>query len=195
MHNRIGLADLFVRPLDALAGIVKSVDVPGLAVITSGGLPPNPAELLTSQKMAEILDRLNQDFDIILIDTPPVLSVTDAAALAPAMDGVILVAKPGQTKFSAFQQSVVQLRAVGARILGVVLNDVKPTSRKYGYYYNRYYSKYSYHYQQPGPALPKPRQPDKIFQPEPEKWIQPEPSNVFQSEPDKILPHIKIKHE
>ena len=69
LHNRIGLTDLFVRPLDALSGIVKYVDVHGLAVITSGGLPPNPAELLTSQKMIDILDRLNQDFDIILIDT------------------------------------------------------------------------------------------------------------------------------
>jgi polysaccharide biosynthesis transport protein len=194
IHNRIGLADMFVRPLDALSGMVKSVDIPGLAVITSGGLPPNPAELLTSQKMMEILDRLNQDFDVILIDTPPVLTVTDAAALAPAMDGVILVAKPGSTKLSAFQQTVVQLRAVGARILGVVLNEVNPVSRKYGYYYNRYYSKYSYQSQKAGEGLPKPKQPDKIFQPEPVKNFEAEVGNLYPAEPEKILPHLKIKN-
>jgi succinoglycan biosynthesis transport protein ExoP len=195
IHNRIGLADLFVRPLDALAGMVKSVDIPGLAVITSGGLPPNPAELLTSQKMIEILDRLNQDFDVILIDTPPVLTVTDAAALASAMDGVILVAKPGSTKLSAFQQTVVQLRAVGARLLGVVLNEVNPVSRKYGYYYNRYYSKYSYQYQQTGAGPAKIKQPDKIFQPEMDKSLQADVGILYPAEPDRILPQLKIKNK
>jgi len=202
LHNRIGLTDMFVRPLDALSGIVKYVEIHGLAVITSGGLPPNPAELLTSQKMIDILDRLNQDFDIILIDTPPVLTVTDAAALAPAMDGVILVAKPGSTKLSSFQQTLVQLRSVGARVLGVVLNDVNPKSRKYGYYYNRYYSKYSYQYQKPAVEQKKMRELDKVFQTEPEKVLQSredgflksETDDVFRSEPDQMLPHLKIKN-
>jgi len=115
-------------------------------VVTSGKLPPNPAELLTSQKMAQFLDLLNQEYDLILIDTPPVLSVTDAAALAPCVDGVILVAKPGKTRLRDFQQAFEQLQAGGARVLGVVLNEVNPRSRKYGYYYHRYYSKYSYYY-------------------------------------------------
>jgi len=202
LHNRIGLTDLFVRPLDALSGIVKFVEIHGLAVITSGGLPPNPAELLTSQKMIDILDRLNQDFDIILIDTPPVLTVTDAAALAPAMDGVIVVAKPGSTKLSSLQQTLVQLRSVGARVLGVVLNDVNPKSRKYGYYYNRYYSKYSYQYQKPAGEQKKVKEPDKVFQTEPDKVLQAQadgllnsdPDNVFRSEPDQMLPQLKIKN-
>ena len=63
------------------------------------------------------------------------------------MDGVILVVKPGVTKFTAMQQALEQLRAVGARVLGVVLNEVNPGSRKYGYYYNRYYSNYSHYYE------------------------------------------------
>jgi len=63
------------------------------------------------------------------------------------MDGVILVVKPGVTKLTAIQQGLEQLRAVGAHILGVVLNEVNPNSRKYGYYYNRYYSKYSHYYE------------------------------------------------
>src|SRR3972149_411597 len=97
--------------------------------------------------MTQFLDLLNQEYDLIVVDTPPVLTVTDAAALASQMDGVILVARPGVTKFGAFSQALEQLRAVGARVLGVVLNEVNPTSRKYGYYYNQYYSKYSHYYE------------------------------------------------
>lgn len=149
LQNRLGLSELFVRPLD-LEGMVHATPLAKLAVMTSGGLPPNPSELLTSHMMGQILDRLNQAFDLIVIDTPPVLTVTDAAALAPAMDGVVLVAKPGVTKVGAFQQALEQLRAVNARVLGVVMNEVNPGSRKYGYYYNRYYSKYSRYYETRG---------------------------------------------
>jgi succinoglycan biosynthesis transport protein ExoP len=149
LYNRVGLSDLFLmmRPLEALPrGVIQFRETMKLAVIPSGKLPPNPAELLTSQKMGQFLDLLNQEYDLILIDTPPVLSVTDAAALAPRVDGVILVAKPGVTRLRDFQQALEQLQTVGARVLGVVLNEVNPRSRKYGYYYNRYYSKYSHYY-------------------------------------------------
>jgi capsular exopolysaccharide synthesis family protein len=152
-YNQVGLSDLFLvmRPLEAFPqGAIKFHEAARLAVVTSGKLPPNPAELLTSQKMSHFLEMLNQEFDLILIDTPPVLSVTDAAALAPCMDGVILVAKPGVTRLRDFGQALEQLRNVNARVLGVVLNEVNPRSRKYGYYYNRYYSKYSYYYGEPG---------------------------------------------
>jgi succinoglycan biosynthesis transport protein ExoP len=151
--NRVGLSDLFLlmRPLEALPqGAIQYLPAAGLAVVTSGKLPPNPAELLTSQKMNQFLDMLGQECDMILIDTPPVLTVTDAAALAPCVDGVVLVAKPGKTRLRDFQQALEQLRIGGARVLGVVLNEVEPRSRKYGYYYNRYYSKYAYYYGEAG---------------------------------------------
>ncbi len=140
LQNRIGLSELFVRPLDVIASAIQASITTKLAVLTSGGLPPNPSELLASKMMGQILDRLNQAFDLIVIDTPPVLSVTDAPALAAAMDGVVLVAKPGTTKLGAFQEALEQLRGVNARVLGVVLNDVSPRARRSGYYYNRYYS-------------------------------------------------------
>ena len=149
LMNRVGLSDLFLlmRPLEAFPqGAIQYLPAAGLAVVTSGKLPPNPAELLTSQKMSQFLDMLGQECDMVLIDTPPVLTVTDAAALAPCVDGVILVAKPGKTRLRDFQQALEQLHISGARVLGVVLNEVEPRSRKYGYYYNRYYSKYSYYY-------------------------------------------------
>lgn len=146
LPNRVGLTDMFVRPLEAFSIVTQSDTAPRLAIITSGNLPPNPSELLSSKMMSELLDRLNQVFDVIVIDSPPVLTVTDAVALAPTMDGVILVIKPGVTKLSVFQQALEQLHSVGAHVLGVVLNGVEPTNRKYGYYYNRYYSKYSQYY-------------------------------------------------
>jgi non-specific protein-tyrosine kinase len=142
LPNRLGLSELFVHPLDSLANALNASALANLAVLTSGGLPPNPSELLTSKLIGQILAKLDETFDIIVIDTPPVLTVTDAAALAPAMDGVVVVVKPGTTKVAALQETLTQLRAVNARVLGVVLNDVNPGSRKYGYYYNRYYSKY-----------------------------------------------------
>jgi non-specific protein-tyrosine kinase len=150
LPGNVGLSELFLmmRPLESLPrGVIQASEVPNLAVITSGRLPPNPSELLTSQKMLQFLDLLQQEYDLIVIDTPPVLNVTDAAALASRMDGVILVAKPGVTKISDLRLALEQLRNVGARVLGVVLNEVNPSSRKYGYYYNRYYSKYSHDYE------------------------------------------------
>lgn len=148
--NRLGLMNLFIRSSDAVLEVIHPMNVPGLSVITSGSLPPNPAELIASHKMTQILDWLTDTFDVVVIDTPPVLAVTDAVALSHSVDGVILVAKPGVTKLSAFRQTVERLQAVGAFLLGVVLNEVEPRSRKYGYYYDRYYSKYSHYYDQDG---------------------------------------------
>ena len=126
LFNRFGLTNLFSDSLHGFDNVIQFNSLSNLGMITSGPLPPNPAELMTSQKMLSVLDQLNKLFDLVLIDTPPLLSVTDAAALAPAMDGVILVVKPGVTKLSALQQALEQLRAVGARMLGVVLNEVQP---------------------------------------------------------------------
>jgi succinoglycan biosynthesis transport protein ExoP len=153
LSNQVGLSDLFLlmRPLDSLPqGVIQSCEVPRLGLVTSGKIPPNPSELLTSRKMTQFLDLLNNEYDIVLMDTPPMLTVTDAAALAPGMDGVVVVAKPGVTKLRDFRQMLEQLQTVGARTLGVVLNEVNPGSRKYGYYYNRYYTKYAGYYDSDG---------------------------------------------
>lgn len=151
IQNSIGLSNLFLRDSDVLLyGVVQMTSSNRLAVIPAGGVPPNPSELLTSKRMLEILVRLNQDYELILVDSPPVLTVTDAAALAPVMDGVIIVAKPGVTKIRELEQTIEQLNRVGGRVLGVVLNEVNPRSRRYGYYYGRYYSKYGYGYAENG---------------------------------------------
>jgi non-specific protein-tyrosine kinase len=147
LSNRQGISAIFVQPRAALNGSLQKTDIEGLFALTSGALPPNPAELLGSEKMFEILRQVGEHTDIILLDSPPVMAVTDAAVLAPRVDGVLLVVKPGSTKLAACKQAVEQLQRVGANILGVVLNDIEMKRSRYRYaYYRGYYYTYNKYY-------------------------------------------------
>ncbi len=147
VENKVGLSSLFVQPEVYLDGYLQPVKTENLFVLTSGGTPPNPSELLGSRKMSEILKLIEAQFDIILLDTPPVLTVTDAVALSSSVDGILLVAKIGQTKQAALLQAIEQLRQVNANIVGLVVNDVDTRSARYYYYYrNYYYDRYSSYY-------------------------------------------------
>jgi polysaccharide biosynthesis transport protein len=143
--NRIGLTDQFIRPYNNIIEEVNQTEIAGLHVITSGNLPPNPSEILSSERMSEILHQLAGQFDMVVIDAPPFLLVTDALVLAPRVDGVLVVIKPSVTKRAALKNLVEQLRQVKANVIGVVLNDVKINRSRYynyhGYYYNQKYSK------------------------------------------------------
>ncbi len=141
-----GLSSLFIRPVVHLNGSVQATSSDRLKVITAGELPPNPSELLGSNKMREILDAVQETADMVIVDSPPVLSVTDAVVMAPTVDGVMIVVRPGVTKMNALKYAVEQLRYVGANILGVVINRVNDRSARYGYYYKSYYYKqYKYY--------------------------------------------------
>jgi non-specific protein-tyrosine kinase len=142
LTNRQGMSTLFASSGDGLNSVRQSTPVDGLTVVTSGSLPPNPSELMGSQKLQTILNTMRNSADIILIDTPPTLTVTDASALAPSLDGILLVVRPGKTKVSALRQTIEQLRQVNARILGIVMNDVAVSGKPYSYHYN-YYHNYS----------------------------------------------------
>jgi Mrp family chromosome partitioning ATPase len=113
-----------------------------LRVLTSGPIPPNPADLLGSGRMAALLERLAQETDIVLLDCPPVLAVTDAAVLAGRVDGVLLLVNAGSSRRARVQRAAEHLRQVDAPVLGVVVNRVASRHRGY-YYYNYYY--YSEH--------------------------------------------------
>jgi len=119
-------------------GRLHPAQVEGLRVLPSGELPPNPAELLGSQRMQELLAELAQQADVVLIDSPPVLPVADATALAQAVDGVLLVLEAGKTRREAARRAGENLRQVGANLVGVVLNRV-PTHRGGYYSYREYY--------------------------------------------------------
>jgi len=135
--NIKGLTNILVEGIE-YSDITNVTDVENLEIITSGPKPPNPAELLGSRRMKEFLDRVREDYDVVIIDAPPVLPVTDAAVLSQYVDGVILVAGYGVTTFEAAAQAKASLQKVNARILGVVLNGA-PVDRGGGYYYYYYY--------------------------------------------------------
>jgi tyrosine-protein kinase Etk/Wzc len=120
-------------------------EVDGLTLLTAGTSPPNPAELLGSSKMQELLDRLSEQFDLVIIDTPPLLPTSDAALVGRLSDGTIMVVRAGQTSRAAVQQAFQQLSNVGARILGTVLNDPDAEVARYSPYYHKYYDAYYYH--------------------------------------------------
>ena len=143
LANRRGLSDLFVQNQVNLDGAVQKTEIQNYYALTSGSLPPNPSELLGSGKMVDIIHQLEDQAELVIIDTPPLLAVTDACVLAPRVDGVLLIIKPGVTKLAACKQAVEQLRHVGAKILGVVLNEIEiKRSRYYYYHYRGYYYAY-----------------------------------------------------
>jgi capsular exopolysaccharide synthesis family protein len=144
MPNWHGLSDLFLRPWPLLNGSIRPTGQPNLGAITTGSLPPNPSELLGSEKMVEIIKQALQETSIVVLDSPPVLAVTDAVVLAPRVDGVLLVLIPGVTRLGSARQAVEQLHRVGANLLGVVLNGVNlKRSRYYYYQYQAYYQTYT----------------------------------------------------
>lgn len=125
LSNRMGLTDQFIRMQELTDGLVKPTEIKDLSVVTTGSLPPNPSELLSSEKMSDILRQLSNQFNTIIVDTPPALVVTDAIVLAPRVDGVIVVVKPTVTKRAELRRVIEQLQHVKANLLGVVINDVK----------------------------------------------------------------------
>ena len=148
ISNNSGMSNLFFQSGEVPYSYHQILKMENLSVITTGPLPPNPAELLSSQKMQSILKGIRQASDVILIDTPPVLAVTDAAVLAPILDGVLLVVRPGKTRIHTLRLAIAQLNQVNANVLGVVINDVDLRDKSYAYYYRDYrkYSAYQEYY-------------------------------------------------
>jgi non-specific protein-tyrosine kinase len=141
--RRPGLHGLFGLPLSpGLTGAllednsdppVEATAVPGLSVLPAGDPPPNPAEFVASARLARLLGRLRERFDLLVVDSPPVGLVADAAVLAPQADGVLLVVSAGRTRRDPARRARQQLDKVGAHLLGAVLNNAKleKTVRRY----------------------------------------------------------------
>lgn len=121
--------------------------VPNLKLLTSGPIPPNPAELLGSEEMRKLLQSLSERFTHIIVDSPPAISFTDAAILSTFVDGVILVVHGGRSSRAVVRRARQQLLDVGAHIFGIVLNNVKTEAHNYYYgasYYSAYYQSDDY---------------------------------------------------
>ena len=136
LEGAVGLTTVLVGQVP-LADALQPSSVSGLSVLTSGATPPNPSELLQSRAMNDVIAKLRSEFDVIIIDAPPLLPVTDAALLTAQSDGALLVVRHGKTTKDQVRHSVERLEAVGGRILGVVLNMVpsRGADSSYGYGY------------------------------------------------------------
>lgn len=134
ISNRLGLTSILSQQC-SLEESIQMSDVPNLDVITSGAIPPNPAEMLNSKRMTAVIDQLRESYDIILIDTPPLLAVTDAQIVSTKSDGVVLVVDQGKVKRDIAKKALHNLQSVNANVLGVVLNNVKRKANEEAYYY------------------------------------------------------------
>lgn len=133
VQTQVGLSKVLSGQATLEQGI-KKTNIESISVLTSGPIPPNPAELLTFRAMDELLEQAYKMFDIVLIDTPPVLLVADAQIVANKCDGTILVARSEVTEKAKLIKAKQLLDNTSSKILGVILNDKKDTGAGYGYY-------------------------------------------------------------
>lgn len=135
LRNTDGLTSLLTNREAKLADMVYRTHTEGLYVLTSGAIPPNPAELLASQRMNEVVEEMKEYFDLIIFDMPPVLAVTDAQVMASKTDGAIFVIPKGRVSKEEVYNSKKMLETVKANVLGAVLNRVDKSEDSYYYYY------------------------------------------------------------
>lgn len=133
ISNLMGLSDVLIGKEELKSAIHRYNK--NLVVLTSGKVPPNPSEMLSSKSMNALLEVLKESFDYVILDTPPVQAVTDSQILSTKADGTILVIKSEKTKKDSVQNAINLLRKVNANIIGSVLNGVDNSRNKYYYYY------------------------------------------------------------
>lgn len=138
LSNKVGLSSC-ISMGTALSDAVQKTSIEGLYALTGGVLPPNPSDLLGSEQMKNVLQRAKEQYDYVLIDTPPVMPVTDALIVGRFVDGMILVIASAEIKVEMARDVKNQLVNAGANILGVVLNKVRSEHHGYGYGYYYYY--------------------------------------------------------
>lgn len=137
--NIRGLTNLLVEGLEP-SEVIQETKVPGIWMMTAGPIPPNPAELLDSTAFKELLPKLLENYDHVLIDSPPAVAVTDATIIAPQVHGVLLVIKSGEARNEMVKEAKAILDKANARVIGAVLNGVEYSSDEYRYYY--YYGRH-----------------------------------------------------
>lgn len=134
VSNQIGLTNVLISEMN-MSRATQTIHDIELDVITSGPIPPTPTEMLGSPEMAHVLEQCEQLYDTVLIDTPPLLPVTDALELAKRIEGVLLVLRSGKVLRESAKKAKKLLDHVGANVIGTVLNDKKVKKRESYYYY------------------------------------------------------------
>ncbi len=137
LDGQVGLTTILPNPALHVSDVWQDTPIENLKVITSGPVPPNPADMLGSKRMGQLIEELRTKAEIVLFDTPPVTAVADVSILVGRLDGVLLVVRCGQTRRASLQQSKEILSTAGAHLLGVVLNQLPKRERDYAYYYSQ----------------------------------------------------------
>lgn len=140
-----GLTNLLVSKGDYTEVVQHCAAAPKLDIITAGDIPPNPSELLGSNRMARLMEELCQEYDYILVDLPPVTVVSDAVAMSKVLSGVVLVVRNGVAEQKLLAETLRQLNLVNVRILGFVYRDMERVGGKYGSKYGKRYKYYRYY--------------------------------------------------
>lgn len=139
LDNKVGLADMFSADSVSLDTVMQSTNIGSLRVITSGPIPPNPAEMLDSRRMTQILATLRQDTDLVIVDSPPVLPVADASIIGSRCSGAVLVIDSGKTRTDVARRALSTLERANVKVVGVILNKMggKQAAGYYYYYYGQ----------------------------------------------------------
>ncbi len=140
-----GLSEYLIGEVEDFNSIIHRTKVENLSIVTAGGLPPNPSELLGSSRMSALVDKLEGEWDMILFDSPPIVAVTDASMISAEIDAIAMVVKAGQTDRAAVDRALDTISNVKAPLIGAILNGANPETLagKYSYYYSYY--NYYYH--------------------------------------------------
>ena len=136
------LYSMFLSNKSSLSEIIQKTEIEHLDVIISGPTPPNPAVLLNSEKMSELIARLNKKYDYVIVDSPPVQPVSDTLILTQASDYNLFVIRSDETRTSSFMSSIKKIQNVGAQINGIVINDLDTSKDSYYSYYYSYSPEY-----------------------------------------------------
>ena len=136
-----GLSNLLVSK-SAAGGIISCKSAPGLDILPSGDCPPNPSELLSSERMGQLLDAFKSSYEYIVVDLPPISDVTDALAISKFLDGIVMVVRNGVVDKSELADALRQLRLCSVRLLGFAFRDAAESKKGYGKKYGKYYKDY-----------------------------------------------------
>ena len=135
LNKEPGITDYLSGAKDDFNSLIQSTSIDNLYVVPSGIIPPNPSELLGSKRMSDLLKSLEKDWDMILLDSPPLVAVTDATMVSKEIDQIVMVVKVGQTDKKAFDHTITSLRNVDAPLGGIILNAVTHKNSYGSYYY------------------------------------------------------------
>ena len=132
LRHEIGLSDVISGEIQ-FENAIQTCEIPGLSLLTAGMTPSNPAELLGGMEIENLLRQLRSEYDYVIVDTPPLMAVSDPAIMASRVDGLVLVVRAGKNKLTTIRDGCELLQTMGVTLLGAVVNDVAVTdAQKYG---------------------------------------------------------------